>query len=310
MPQSELIMKLKLTLLLSIVLLPLFSFAQSSITIFSEDGDKFYMLLNGQKQNDVAQVNVRIDGLTQPYYKVKIVFEDKAKGEVDKNIPVNDPATNANADVIYKIKNKDGDMKLRYFSAQPVQPNYTPPADVYVMHYGQPAPAANTVTQTTVTTAQVNPNSSMNVNAGGVSMTVNMPDANMTTTQTTVTRSTTTTSSSDNSYNQQQQMDQPAGCRYPMDFGSFKSAKETVEKASFEDTKLSTAKSILGSNCVSAEQVMQICKLFSFEASKLEFAKFAYSKTTDKGNYFKVNNIFDFDASKTELNNYISNGGR
>ncbi len=303
-------MKLKLTLLLSIVLLPLFSFAQSSITIFSEDGDKFYMLLNGQKQNDVAQVNVRIDGLTQPYYKVKIVFEDKAKGEVDKNIPVNDPATNANADVIYKIKNKDGDMKLRYFSAQPVQPNYTPPADVYVMHYGQPAPAANTVTQTTVTTAQVNPNSSMNVNAGGVSMTVNMPDANMTTTQTTVTRSTTTTSSSDNSYNQQQQMDQPAGCRYPMDFGSFKSAKETVEKASFEDTKLSTAKSILGSNCVSAEQVMQICKLFSFEASKLEFAKFAYSKTTDKGNYFKVNNIFDFDASKTELNNYISNGGR
>ncbi len=303
-------MKIKFALLACIVLLPLFSFAQSSITIFSEDGDKFYLLLNGQKQNELPHANVRIDGLTQPYYKAKIVFEDKAKGDIDKSIPVNDPATNANADVVYKIKNKDGDMKLRYFSAQPVQPNYTPPADVYVMHYGQPAPAANTVTQTTVTTTQVNPNTSMNVNAGGVSMTVNMPDANMstTTTQTTVTRS-TTTSTSDNGYSQEQPV-QAAGCQYPMDFGSFKSAKETVEKASFEDTKLSTAKSILGGNCVSAEQVMQICKLFSFEASKLNFAKFAYSKTTDKGNYFKVNNVFDFDASKTELNNFVSNGGR
>ena len=308
-PQNELIMKLKLTLLVCIALLPLFSFAQSSITIFSEDGDKFYLLLNGQKQNEVPQANVRIDGLTQPYYKAKSVFDDKAKGEVEKNIPVNDPATNANADVVYKIKNKDGDMKLRYFSAQPVQPNYTPPADVYVMHYGQPAPAANTVTQTTVTTTQTSPNTSMNVNAGGVSMTVNMPDANMsTTTQTTTTRSTTTTTST--GYDQQQQMDQPVGCQYPMEWSSFKSAKETVEKASFEDTKLSTAKSILGSNCVSAEQVMQICKLFSFEASKLDFAKFAYGKTTDKGNYFKVNNVFDFDASKTELNNFVSNGGR
>ena len=291
------------------------SFAQgSSITIFSEDGDKFFLLLNGQKQNNVAMANVRIDGLTQPYYKAKIVFEDNAKAAVDKNIPVNDPSTNAPADVVYKIKNKDGEMKLRYFSAQPVQPNYTPPADVYVMHYGQeapPPPAANTVTQTTVTTTQVNPNASMNVSAPGVSISVNVPDVNMnaTTTQTTVTR-TTTTSSSESNYSQPQPAAQPAGCQYPMDFGSFKSAKETIQKASFEDTKLSTAKSILASNCVSTEQVMTICKLFSFEASKLDFAKFAYGKTTDKGNYFKVGSIFDFDASKTDLNDFISNGGR
>ncbi len=307
-------MKLKLTLLLSVALFPLFAFAQGgSLTIFSEDGDKFYLLLNGQKQNNTPQANVRIDALTQPYYKAKIVFEDKAKGDIDKNITVTDAATNAPADVVYKIKNKDGEMKLRFFSTQPIQPNYTPPADVYSMHYGQDAPAApaNTVTQTTVTTTQVNPNSSMSVSAPGVNISVNMPDGSMgtTTTETTVTRSTTTTTS-DNSYNQAQPAAQPAGCQYPMDFGSFKSAKETVQKASFEDTKLSTAKSILAGNCVSTDQVMAICKLFSFEASKLDFAKFAYGKTTDKGNYFKVGSIFDFDASKTDLNNFISNGGR
>ena len=313
-------MKLKITLLLFVALLPLLSFAQgSALTIFSEDGDKFFLLLNGQKQNSTAMANIRMDGLTQPYYKVKIVFEDKAKGEVDKNVNVTDPGTNAPADVVYKIKNKDGEMKLRYFSAQPIQPNYAPPADVYVMHYGQaaPAPAAasTTVTQTTVTSTNVDPNVSMTVNAPGVNVSVNMPnvDMNATTSQTTVTRTTTTTSSSSsygNNYDQQTVHSAPAGCQYPMDFGSFKSAKETVEKASFDDTKLSTAKSVLASNCVSTDQVIALCKLFSFEQSKLDFAKFAYSKTTDKNNYFKVGNIFSFDASKTDLNNFISNGGQ
>ena len=93
-----------------------------------------------------------------------------------------------------------------------------------------------------------------------------------------------------------------------MDWQSYKSAKATVAAASFEETKLSTAKSILSSNCFSTDQVQDMCRLFGFEASKLEFAKFAYSRTTDPGNYFKVNNVFNFDASKAELNEYISNG--
>ena len=303
-------MKLKFALIIFICLAPMYTFAQSALTIFSEDGDKFYLVLNGQKQNTVAQTNVRIDGLAQPYYQAKIVFEDQGKPEISKNIPVNDPSTNAPADVTYKIKRtKDGELKIRYYSAVPVQQNYAPPADVYVMHYGQPAPPANTITQTTVTTTQMDPgmntNVSVSANGGSVSINTNMPEMNTTTTRT-VTRTTTTTTGG---YEEQpQERHAPRGCEYPMDWNSYKAAKETVANASFEDTKLSTAKSILSGNCMSVEQVMQLCKLFSFEASKLDFAKFAYAKTTDKGNYFKVGNVFDFDASKTELNNFISNG--
>ena len=55
---------------------------------------------------------------------------------------------------------------------------------------------------------------------------------------------------------------------------------------------------------------MQVCKLFSFEDSKVAFAKFAYSKTVDPNNYYKVANVFDFDADKQALNAFISNGGR
>ncbi len=318
-------MKLKQTLFVLIALLPFAAFAQSSLTIFSEDGYKFYLILNGQRQNNVAMTNVRIDGLSQPQYAVKIIFDDKAKPEISKNIPTTDPATNAFADVTYKIKTtKDGELKMRYFSATPVEPNYVAPADVYVMHYGQPAPpppppggGTTTVTQTTVTTSDgMSGGVGANINVGGpgVNMNINISDPNMGSSTTTTTRTTTTRTSSSysdgGSYNDAPPPPPPPsrgnGCRYAMDANSFRSAKETITKASFEDTKLSTSKSVLASNCMNTDQIMAVCKLFSFEASKLDFAKYAHSRCTDPGNYFKVGNVFSFDASRTELNEYIS----
>jgi len=97
----------------------------------------------------------------------------------------------------------------------------------------------------------------------------------------------------------------PLGCAKPMDNAGFTAAKSSIEDADFESTKMSTAKTITGSNCLTTEQVVAICSLFDFENSKLEFAKFAYTKTYDKGNYFKVNKVFEFDSSKEELNKFI-----
>ncbi len=317
-------MKIKHALLTLLAFCPFLTFAQSSLTIFSEDGYKFYLILNGQRQNNVAMTNVRIDGLSQPQYAVKVIFEDKTKPEISKNIPTTDPSTNAFADVTYKIKTtKDGELKMRYFSATPVVPDYVPPADVYVMHYGQPAPppppgmGGTTVTQTTVTTtggpAVGGVGANINVGGAGVNMNINISDPVVTSSSTTTTRTTTTTSSSYSgaAYSDNRSYDAPPapkgnGCRGCMDPSSFRSAKETVTKASFDETKLSTAKTILTSNCMNTDQVIAICNLFSFEASKLDFAKYAYGRCTDPGNYFKVGNIFSFDASRTELNNYIS----
>lgn len=313
-------MKQKIALIAFLALAPVFSFAQGCITVFSEDGDRFYLVLNGVKQNPSPQTNVRIDGLMNDYYSAKILFEEPGKPEISKNIPVKDPATNDFAEVTYKIKHTNsGELKLRYFSATPVPVNYTPPPDMYVMHYGQPAPPATTVTQTTVTTTQnpvVNPaGASISIGAGGMglNMNVNISDPGMMnggvtqTTTTTTSRSYTQTNTNvNNGYHDAPPAPRGGGCQYAMDRNSFVSAKQTVEKASFEETKLSTAKTILSSNCFNTDQVMQICNLFSFEESKLDFAKFAYNKTTDPGNYFKVANIFTFDASKTELNEFIS----
>lgn len=102
----------------------------------------------------------------------------------------------------------------------------------------------------------------------------------------------------------------PYGCRRPMSATDFKAAKQSISDADFENTKLETAKTVASGNCLTSEQIAEMCRLFDFEATKLDFAKYAFSYTYDKGNYFKVNNVFDFDASKTTLTQFVRNGGK
>ena len=87
------------------------------LTIFSEDGDKFFLILNGEKQNNVAQTNLRVEDLVQDYYNAKIIFEDQALGEISKNYLAITDASGIRMDVTYKIKkNKNnGKMTLNYF---------------------------------------------------------------------------------------------------------------------------------------------------------------------------------------------------
>jgi hypothetical protein len=175
------------------------------------------------------------------------------------------------------------------------------PEGVVVYNAGVTTPISTTVTQTTITET-TGTNANVNVNGMGVNMSINVPTNGTVVQQTTTT--TTTTSSSSSSVPPPVETS-ASGCNgYPMAPGDFQSAKSTIEQASFEESKLSTAKEIASSNCLYAGQVAEICRLFGFENTKLDFAKYAYRRCIDPQNYFKVNNVFDFDASKTELSKY------
>src|SRR5688572_19494506 len=78
----------KLFLLLALGLTTFTSaFSQSNnLVVYSEDGQKFYLILNGVKQNDKAETNVKVTGLNQPGYKAKVIFEDKKIPDCNGNI--------------------------------------------------------------------------------------------------------------------------------------------------------------------------------------------------------------------------------
>jgi hypothetical protein len=81
--------------------------------------------------------------------------------------------------------------------------------------------------------------------------------------------------------------------------------KQSVESKPFSETKLSTAKVATKNNCLSVNQIKEICKLFSMDEDKLAYAKYAYEFCTEKGNYYQVSDVFSFSSSADELNAFL-----
>lgn len=90
-----------------------------------------------------------------------------------------------------------------------------------------------------------------------------------------------------------------------MNDADFSAALSIIKNESFESSKLSTAKQIVSRNYLNVNQIIEICKLFTFDKDKLDFAKSAYHHCTEKEKYFLLRSVFQFDSSKKELDEYI-----
>lgn len=87
-----------------------------------------------------------------------------------------------------------------------------------------------------------------------------------------------------------------------IDFNSFLQA---LKKQSFEKDKDNFVKTYMKNAYLSTQQINQVLKHLSFDATKLDLAKFLFDRCVDKQNYFKVANELQFSSSKTELNDFI-----
>lgn len=312
-----------LVIILSLVLVNVAIAQKSNLIFYTENGERFQVIVNGVLQNSNPETNVKITDLVAPNYQIKILFENKALGSVDKQIFFNQ----GNETTFVVKKNKDGAYVIRFRSE--VLLAQAPPTIVgqssYV--YSTVAPVSTTVTQsqTTTTVSGNNPTGvSMGVNANGLGINVNMNIndgmTNNSTTSSTYSTTTTTTTTTNAPVGGVIVEEQPTvvyvpgyagsvGCARPVNPNEFGSIKNTISSKSFEDSKLTIAKQVVSAKCLTCTQVKEIMKLFSFEDSRLEFAKFAYKHTYDIENYYILNDAFTFESSIDELNAYINGGG-
>jgi hypothetical protein len=300
-----------------------------NLVFYNQEGNRFFVILNGVKMNSDAQTNVKITNLPQPYYKVKIIFEDKTLGEVDKTLNFN-----PNTETVFQVrKNNKNEWVVRWQSEVPIAQAAPPALGQTVLIYSPTgintsvnSPAGNLSTSTTTTTTSngtVGTNSenvNMNVSVPGINlnMNVNAPVVTSTSTTTTVNTSTSTvdgntTTIVDNGGHKVYSMpgyNGPVGCSWPMNDQDFANVKQSIASKSFDDTKLTISKQVIASNCLFSRQVKELMLLFSFEATRLEFAKFAYGYTFDIGNYYLLNDAFQFESTIEELNQYINSTKR
>lgn len=224
-----------------------------------------------------------------------------------------------------QIENENSKYVIKMLSKVPI-PGAPAPAPVQTQSAPPPtrntqvtttttAPAQQTtvVQQTTTTTGNTaNVNTNSNMNGANVSMNINL-NGGMNTNASYSETTTTTVHSTGGAPTPVQQnvyvmpgYSGPTGCPWPMSDGDFAGAKGSIQSKSFEDSKLTMAKQIFDHNCLLSSQVRDIMSIFDFEATRLEFAKYAYGRTFDIGNYYKVNDVFDFESSISDLNAYIN----
>ena len=337
--------KIFTTLLFTAITCQLTIAQNNNLIVYSQEGLKFSVILNGIRQNREPQTNVKITGLNASNYQLKIIFNDKTLQDLDQNAYLMYGGQQTqNTEYTYAIVRGKEQYKLRFRSAAPMPEAPISDPEQSVSVYTPVEQVSSTTTTTTTTTNSVGSNGDMNgqgmgmnVNAPGIGISVNIPDMNgmggdmNTTTTTTTTHTTTTTVSNDDGYNRpvervkDEDRDRDRhrdnrereehhyvlegyngvyGCPYPMSASDFESAKASVKSKSFDDSKLTVAKEIIGSNCMLCSQIKELMLLITFEQTRLDLAKFAWNHNLDKGNYYKLNDAFTFDSSVDELNKY------
>lgn len=348
------------------MLLTAFAFAQANnLVVFSQDGYKFTLIVNGLRQNEKPETNVKVTGLTAMNYKVRVIFADANLAPIDQNVYMQYGGEDLHGkELICSIENTKKGLKLRPNSVADITTAAAPDQVVYQFNPGGNAtqtggystttttttsgttttggttetvnvnvggtpagtsttttvsetPAASSTTTTTTTTTGTTDNVNVNMGVPGatVGISINVNDGmggTTTSSTTTTTTSSTTTTTGGTTTTTAAPAPAPASsqCIYAMSSSDFANAKKSISGQSFEEGKLKVAKQVLNSNCMSCAQVKVIMAMFSFEETKLDWAKFAYGKTTDPQNYYQLNDGFSFSSSVDDLNEYIESHKR
>ena len=327
-------------ILLIIALLNTFSaWSQSTLNLFTQESEKFILFLNGVQKNSSSQSNVKVENITASVQKLKIVFDDKAIQTINENIyyetgkeyTYNVRKKNTSANNVKRIDGKSATPIIYVVRLLDMKPLSAKPSvkSTQVIESTKEVDGGNinletetndkVTTNTTITKSNSSPtNENVNINVGinglGINMNINGLEAtdktlvnNTTTTTTTTTTTKTTKNVSPPVKTSTPKVSEPV-CG-PMTSSTFDALTSQLKKQSFEDNKLQIIRQVLASNCISTAQVKQLVGEFTFEENKLKVAKMCYKKTTDKGNYFTLNDSFSFSSSADELNEFLQSKG-
>jgi nuclear transport factor 2 (NTF2) superfamily protein len=271
----------------------------TNINVFSEKGERFWVTINGIKQNAKASQHVKITGLQGNFWKMRVIFENQNIPEESQNVGTTPGYENH--EFTYQVKqNRKGEYVIRAFSVAPIAQS-TSKAEITNPY----SPTERTVDVNPNINVQVKEEDktgfTLKVDEKGLDLRVNVPNDRTDVVVTTPTdnpypNTTTTTTNNNNSSN---------NCWSPMNANEFAQAKKMVQNESFEETKMNMSKQFTRRNCLSIDQIKQIVNLFTFEENKFEYVKFAYDFCQDKRNYYQLSDVFTFSATKDDFNEFL-----
>ncbi len=388
--------------LLSLLVLPSILFFKISaqnndLVVFAEDPTPFHLVLNGIKQNDKAETNVKISDIKTIRNSLKVIFEDQSIPALSKTINL-DTMNHQFSYRIFMTKKKGYKLKMFDVISKANVPQNNNQTTVIYRTVEAPPPTKTVAKETVTTTTKNNSgdNANINVNAGESSfnmsvnvndnagnnnqptsnnsesasfnMSVNVNDNSGSNDQPTSnnsesvnfnmnvnvnddmdydenvnmnmnvsgdldnvetssynsssTTTTTTTSWGDDTYSESTTTTTNSGFgNDDSEFGNTSSSNSNngcevqnmnsilnaIENESFKSDKFMVAEQSTKKKCLSVNQIKMVMDKFTYEDSKLEFAKMAYVNCPNKDDYYQINEAFTYSSSKSELNEFINN---
>ncbi len=93
----------------------------------------------------------------------------------------------------------------------------------------------------------------------------------------------------------------------PLKDAKLEKARKKIAAKGTDTDKLETAKTIFKNEKLTTAKVMTIIGWFDFENSKVDFAKWAYTNTTDKANYKNVKTKLSMKSYREEMDKFLKN---
>jgi hypothetical protein len=299
-------MKHYLYLFISILFLSSSSFANvnNDLVVFCNDGERFTLILNGQRYNETPATTVKATSLNLKTYQVRIIFENKKKKDLNTNVYF----YKTNKECVFGLNNKgknkytmdyvsDKDIIEVPVEEKPVTSNNTYQTNSTPVY----TPTTTSPTKENNSLAVSTPLGKIGVNEnGGVSLGGNLGNVNL--------------NKNDKSGNLSigkgtdaivLHKVAKAGCSSPMTPLDFEALQKKIAKQTTDTTNLETAKALLDGSCLKTSQVKEVMQTLKHDETKLDYAKHAYSHTSDLNNYYQLKSELVADSKKEELQKFI-----
>lgn len=282
----------------------------NNLVVFSNEGEKFSLILNGERRNVTPETNVKVTGLNLATYKVRIIFENKDLPDHETTLDF----FSTNYECVFGLMKK-GRRKcsMDYVSQTLINPVPEKETSLTTENNNNTY-SNNTSTNTTNTnnTNNTNNNSGNSVGInnknlgvgvndnGGVSIktkdgNINLGPHNETSAVINVLGSAINL----------HKAAEKTGCASPMLQTQFEIAKKNVTLPTEETGKVTAANQLIQSNCLLTSQVQELMVLFSNDQTKFEIARDAYRHTSDLNNYHKLKDSFTSEAYKKDFHTYV-----
>ena len=83
---------------------------KNNLVVFTQEPEPFYLILNGIRQNDNPETNVRVTDLQGDFHRLRVVFKSENLKPIDQSVSY----LNSGSEIKMEVRQKKGKYRIRY----------------------------------------------------------------------------------------------------------------------------------------------------------------------------------------------------